>query len=161
MSHSSGLEAAIDWAPDSSLHMVWLNSFSVPDVVFLIEGDHLATIVVSNTFLPLLVVSSHPLGSSVIGLGDTLSVLHQTVSVNTPNVLNNTIDKFMFVGILSLCVFNLEPVSGHLDSLIVESSPLQSFHTSVVDGHVTRVNGPKTVSVCGRDLADVTEDILP
>lgn len=31
----------------------------------------------------------------------------------------------------------------------------------MVDSHVTRVNGPETVSVGGGDFVDVTEDILP
>lgn len=58
-------------------------------------------------------------------------------------------------------VFHLEPVAGHFDSVIVESSPFQGFNSSVVSSLVTRIKGPKTISIRGSDFVDVTEYILP
>jgi len=136
VSQSTGLHTSIDRTPNSSLHVVFLDSFSVEDVIFLIEGDHLSSVVVSNTFLPLSVVRSHPFSSSMVSLRDTLSIKHHTIGIDTPDIFLHTVDKLMVVGTLIL-VFNLEPVSGHLDSLVVESSPLKGFHTSVVGSLVT------------------------
>lgn len=122
MSESTRLHAALDWAPNSSLHAGWLDSFSVEDVILIIKGDHLSSVVVSYALLPNLVVSSDPFGSLVVSLSDSTSVLHPSVRVNAPDIFRHTVDESMGVGILSL-VFNLEPVSSHLDSLVIESSP--------------------------------------
>lgn len=131
MSQSTSLHASLDWAPNSSLHVVSFYSLSVEDVLFLIEGDHLGMIVTSDTFTPFLVISSKPFDASVLGLSDTLSVLHLTVSVDAPDLFLHTVNKLVGVG-LSILVFNLKPVSSHLDSIITKSGPFQGLNTSMI-----------------------------
>jgi hypothetical protein len=56
-------------------------------------------------------------------LGHTLSVLHLSISVDAPNLIFHTVDESMSVRRGVFLVFHLEPVAGHFDSVIVESSP--------------------------------------
>jgi len=161
ISDSSTLHASLDWTPTSSLHVVSLNTFSVEDEVFFIESNDSGLFVVSNTFTPVFIIGSNPSSTSMIILGHTLSVLHLSISINAPNIIFYTVDKSMSVRRGVFLVFHLEPVAGHFDSVIVESSPFQGFNSSVVSSLVTRIKGPKTISIRGSDFVDVTEYILP
>merc|ERR1712187_381476 len=100
MSTSSSLHSALDRTPNSSLHAITRNTLSVEDVILLIKGNHLSTIVVTNTFMPFLVTCSCPGSSFVVGLADALSVLHESIGIDTPNLITHTIDALVIVGIL-------------------------------------------------------------
>jgi len=99
MSKSSSLHSALDRTPNSSLHAIARNTFSVEDVVLLIKGNHLSSIVVTNTLMPFLVTCSCPGSSFMVGLADSLSVLHESIGIDTPYLITHTIDALVIIGV--------------------------------------------------------------